>query len=289
MASNQTPAYSPPANEETDVLTGDSCPLCGGELSRTSGYAADHRIEDVYLCTACSLGELSQIELTGDEIADYVEKQLALARAALEKGLLLSRIGGFITAGAPDGHYEIRRAGEHTYIIDLVDPGAEYTDRLVTGLQNAAEYIHAQHKGESVVVTDSRWGSVDDVNQPGTGDSRQNNTVPMTDGGVPVAVSPQSNLAPSFSVQQPCSPRDDVAPRTKRALEEDMNVSLYEKGGTYEVHSEFGNTYRVDIVAASCTCPDWQQREPEGGCKHLRRVEHEVTNGLVPRPDGQLP
>ncbi|WP_435180967.1 hypothetical protein [Halorussus sp. AFM4] len=289
MTSSENPEYSPSAGGQIEVLAEDRCPLCGGELSQTSGYAADHRIEDVYICTDCSLGELSQIELTSDQIAESVEKQLALARVALDKGLLLSRIGGFITAGAPDGHYEIRRAGEHTYIIDLVDPEAEYTDRLVTGLRNAAEFIQAKHEGQSVVVTDSRWGSIDKVSRPSTGSFRQEKSVPMTDGGVPVAVSPQSDLGQAPSIQQPRSPEKDVAPRTKRALEEDMDVSLYEKGGTYEVHSESGNTYRVDIVATSCPCPDWQQREPEGGCKHLRRVDHEVTNGLVPRPDGQLP
>jgi len=287
MASNQTPT-SPPASDEASVLTEDTCPLCGGELSRSSGYAADHRVENVYICTACSLGELSQIELTGNQIAGSVEKKLAHARAGLEKGLLLSRIGGFITADAPDGEYEIKRAGEHTFVINLAEPTADYTDRLITGLQNAAEFIHAELMDSEVVVTDSRWGSVDDVNQSNTVGTRQNNGVPMTDGGIPIAVSPQSNLDLLLSVQER-SHGDDIAPRTKRSLEENMDVSLYEKGGTYEVHSESGNIYQVDLLEESCTCPDWQQRQPEGGCKHLRRVDREVAGGTVPRPDGKLP
>jgi len=49
------------------------------------------------------------------------------------------------------------------------------------------------------------------------------------------------------------------------------------------------NRYEVDIIDESCTCPDWQQRSPEGGCKHLRRVDHEIKRGRVPRPDGRLP
>lgn len=68
-----------------------------------------------------------------------------------------------------------------------------------------------------------------------------------------------------------------------------MTVSLRRTGGVYDVQSESGNTYRVDIVAGDCSCPDWQHREPEGGCKHLRRVRLEVERGDVPTPDGRLP
>ncbi len=81
----------------------------------------------------------------------------------------------------------------------------------------------------------------------------------------------------------------EFEPRTKRALTEEMDISLLKKGGTYEVNSESGNTYVVDLLDSSCSCPDWQKRKPENGCKHMRRVHHEVKNGLVPRPDGKLP
>jgi hypothetical protein len=86
-------------------------------------------------------------------------------------------------------------------------------------------------------------------------------------------------------------PTDDTEPdpRTQRAREEDMDVSLLAKGGVYEVHSQSGNIYEVDIVAQSCTCPDWQDREPEGGCKHLRRADMEIKAGAVPRLNGHLP
>jgi len=43
------------------------------------------------------------------------------------------------------------------------------------------------------------------------------------------------------------------------------------------------------VVDESCTCPDWQQRIPDGGCKHMRRVDNEIKRGRVPRPDGRLP
>ena len=45
----------------------------------------------------------------------------------------------------------------------------------------------------------------------------------------------------------------------------------------------------VDAVDELCSCPDWQQRSPEGGCKHLRPVNHEIKRGRVPRPDDRLP
>ncbi len=83
--------------------------------------------------------------------------------------------------------------------------------------------------------------------------------------------------------------QDDLEPRTARAVAEAMDVSLLSKGGRYEVQSASGNRYEVDVVDESCSCPDWQQRSPEGGCKHLRRVDHEIKQGRVPRPDGRLP
>jgi len=83
--------------------------------------------------------------------------------------------------------------------------------------------------------------------------------------------------------------RADFEPRTRRAVDEAMAVSLLEKGGRYEVQSASGNWYEVDAISESCTCPDWQQRAPEGRCKHIRRVDYEIKQGRVPRPDGQLP
>jgi len=77
--------------------------------------------------------------------------------------------------------------------------------------------------------------------------------------------------------------------RTQRAIDEEMAVSLLAKGGQYEVRSASGSIYDVDIIAETCTCPDYQKREPDGSCKHLRRVDHEIKHGRVPRPDGRLP
>ncbi len=90
-------------------------------------------------------------------------------------------------------------------------------------------------------------------------------------------------------IAESSSQSNDLEPRTRRAIIEEMAISLLEKGGRYEVRSGSGTRYEVDVIGESCSCPDWQQRSPEGGCKHLRRVDHEIKRGRVPRPDGCLP
>jgi len=68
-----------------------------------------------------------------------------------------------------------------------------------------------------------------------------------------------------------------------------MDVALLKQGGIYSVTGESGETYTVDLIDETCTCPDYQDRDPEGGCKHVRRVAIEVEEETVPRPDGKLP
>jgi len=88
-------------------------------------------------------------------------------------------------------------------------------------------------------------------------------------------------------VAESSSQSNDLDPRTRRAITEEMAISLLEKGGRYEVRSGSGNRYEVDVIGESCSCPDWQQRAPDGGCKHLRRVNLEIKRGSVPRPNSQ--
>ena len=78
-------------------------------------------------------------------------------------------------------------------------------------------------------------------------------------------------------------------PRTRRALTENMSVQFAEKGPIYDVLSESGNTYEVDIENGRCSCPDWQKRGDilgTQGCKHLRRTNLEIAAGQVPQPNG---
>ncbi|MDX1583902.1 MAG: hypothetical protein R3338_09915 [Thermoanaerobaculia bacterium] len=77
--------------------------------------------------------------------------------------------------------------------------------------------------------------------------------------------------------------------RAKRAREDDMDVALVHRGGCYEVDSASGNTYDVDLLDETCTCPDHQNPETPTPCKHVQRVQLELDAGQIPRPDGRLP
>lgn len=68
-----------------------------------------------------------------------------------------------------------------------------------------------------------------------------------------------------------------------------MEVTLQQAGGRYAVHAASGRTYEVDATRDECTCPDYLQNEPEGGCKHIRRVKLELRARRVPTPSGRVP
>lgn len=74
-----------------------------------------------------------------------------------------------------------------------------------------------------------------------------------------------------------------VEKRTRRACEESMAVDPYGGGtGMFDVYSESGNDYVVDLRDDVCSCPDFIHREPNGGCKHIRRVRLEFGIDEVP-------
>jgi len=50
------------------------------------------------------------------------------------------------------------------------------------------------------------------------------------------------------------------------------------------VVSESGSEYLVDRRTGRCGCPDAEHRDPDGGCKHVRRVA--FVTGARPVPDG---
>jgi hypothetical protein len=131
----------------------------------------------------------------------------------------------------------------------------------------------------------------DDVETRNEDETERQERVYSPDGGV-VASTPAAST-PTEAIRQPTIGEDpsqeELEPRTKRARNEEMDVSLLQKGGIYEVQSESGNIYEVDIASKTCTCPDFKKRNPSGGCKHLRRADLEVRSGNVPRPDGRLP
>ena len=94
----------------------------------------------------------------------------------------------------------------------------------------------------------------------------------------------QSPELPSIGVTIGGTHYDADAARTERARHEQMDVALLEKGGRYEVHSHSGNTYHVDVLQGSCSCPD-----DHDCCKHQRRVDLELRANHIPRPDGRVP
>ena len=70
--------------------------------------------------------------------------------------------------------------------------------------------------------------------------------------------------------------------RDVRALTESMTV-LLEGGDIYTVVGQNGNgEHRVDTRESRCTCPDYEYRQPEGGCKHLRRVAFATGQRPIP-------
>ncbi|RLM91165.1 SWIM zinc finger family protein [Haloarcula sp. Atlit-7R] len=77
--------------------------------------------------------------------------------------------------------------------------------------------------------------------------------------------------------------------RDRRARKENMDVALLRQGGLYEVQSESGARYEVDLLDRQCSCPDGENPSTPSPCKHVRRVELELEAGQIPRPDGRLP
>lgn len=59
---------------------------------------------------------------------------------------------------------------------------------------------------------------------------------------------------------------------TIRAITEYMTV-LDVTEDIYQVVTQSGSAYRVDLRHPACTCPDFQRRGAEIECKHIRRVK----------------
>jgi len=72
----------------------------------------------------------------------------------------------------------------------------------------------------------------------------------------------------------------ELPERSRRAWVERMAVG--KRGDRYVVDSESGETYTVDPLSGSCTCPDHEIRDET--CKHLRRVAIEINTGRTPPP-----
>jgi predicted nucleic acid-binding Zn finger protein len=74
-------------------------------------------------------------------------------------------------------------------------------------------------------------------------------------------------------------PNESIASRTERALVEPLTVLDHDETPVDDadttivtVTSASGSTYDVDVRAGACSCPDARHRDPDGGCKHVRRA-----------------
>lgn len=63
--------------------------------------------------------------------------------------------------------------------------------------------------------------------------------------------------------------------RLSRARNQDISIQVELTSDEYVVRGTRGIPYEVDLREPSCTCPDWEKREPEGGCKHILAVKIE--------------
>lgn len=82
-------------------------------------------------------------------------------------------------------------------------------------------------------------------------------------------------------------PLSDLSQRSVSALTEylyafDDHGWAADAPGCWLVYAEDGSEYRVDAETGSCTCDDAFYRDPEGGCKHLRRVEFLTGDRDIP-------
>jgi len=81
--------------------------------------------------------------------------------------------------------------------------------------------------------------------------------------------------------------RDSIDRRTRRALVEPLTVLSHDETPVESrettvvtVTSASGSTYDIDVVSGACSCPDARHRDPDGGCKHVRRAR--VAVGVEP-------
>lgn len=260
----------------------DSCPNCGGGLTRDSSHTSRNRHTTIYTCSGCGMGASAVISQQG-ALNESTKQKLQKRREAVEHGLSAYRLAAFVSEGAPNGEYIIQRIDGHAYRVNLPENALSgQVKALARRFSQAEDHIIVQIDDMEITVEDDRFTDNGDV---------------ATDGGVvvnlPQPVGPEHpdqldkghTAGKNKNSLPPVKDVDDR--RTRRAKEEAMNVSLSRKGGIYDVESESGNIYQVDILEETCTCPDHTKREAR--CKHIRRVDLEIKSERVPTPDGRAP
>lgn len=54
--------------------------------------------------------------------------------------------------------------------------------------------------------------------------------------------------------------------------------------GLYDVYSQSGSSYVVDVTRSRCDCPDMTHNAPEDGCKHVKRAAMMIQETALPAP-----
>ena len=75
----------------------------------------------------------------------------------------------------------------------------------------------------------------------------------------------------AVAVTQSLEPRDAKALTEFLHAYDDLGRAA-DAPGLWVVYSEAGREYLVDAKTGACECDDSFYRDPEGGCKHARRV-----------------
>ena len=94
----------------------------------------------------------------------------------------------------------------------------------------------------------------------------------------------QAHSGTESSIGSSTSPRIESG-RFERAITEAMTVERV-ADRFYNVHSQSGNIYEIDLQTGACICPDCQQRGDRYVCKHAIRASFVeiIAEGVTTRP-----
>jgi len=78
---------------------------------------------------------------------------------------------------------------------------------------------------------------------------------------------------------------EQLSDRDVRALTEQMDIYADDPETTSEEIAIYnkGTRHIINPVVGFCDCKDMEYRQPEGGCKHLRRYEFELGGRDIPQ------
>lgn len=284
---------------------GPPCPACQSSTTPRFQLSLRGRASRSFRCLECGRGAVTSIEITRELDRN---PRLAASRRLLQYGIGVSgrRVGDLFGESAPMGSYRIYKPTHSLAIIEPVGIDVESIDSLCNYISSMAPdqgipiTIEVDRSRSWILVAEDEAIPVSTVFYH----ERGSTTIELDAGSDLVepanprdvsTIPPPSDLPDTLSVEgdvgldelvTTVDEIDTTANRTKRAIDESMEVSLNKSGGKYIVRTKSG-AYQVDLVSKGCNCDDWKFRQPDGGCKHLRRVLLELALRRIPRPDGR--